>query len=240
MAPRFRRFSLTGPVAVLALLAAVLACNVPGASRPQDARATVVAVYGTITAQAQITPGGAVITPSAPMTPGPTLSLSPSATPSATPPASRAADGSVITIPRCTGAVTTDGALGEWDAQTAARFALDRAVYGNTRWTGPGDASADARACWTDTALVLGVSVTDDAHVQTEQGETAWQGDEIELLFDGDLRGDYYEARWNSDDVQIGLSPGDFAGLPPSAVRFHPALDESLALMLMAQRPLAT
>ncbi|MCC6904255.1 MAG: hypothetical protein IT326_00330, partial [Anaerolineae bacterium] len=42
------------------------------------------------------------------------------------------------------------------------------------------------------------------------------------------------------DDVQIGLSPGDFAGLPPSAVRFHPALDESLALMLMAQRPLAT
>jgi hypothetical protein len=115
---------------------------------------------------------------------------------------------------------------------------LDTVTYGAGEWLGAADLSGYTRLCWNDNGLFMYVEVTDDVHVQNQRGETSWKGDEVELLFDGDLRGDFYNTVWNSDDVQLGLSPGDFADLSPASVRYHPSISLLAGIELTA-RPLA-
>jgi hypothetical protein len=117
---------------------------------------------------------------------------------------------------------------------------------GGTQWQGDevelvfdADLSGQARACWTGDALYLFVEVTDNAHVQTQTGGTQWQGDEVELVFDADLAGDFYEEEWDADDTQLGLSPGDFADLPPTAVVYRPAYRAAPEVEVAARQPLA-
>jgi hypothetical protein len=104
------------------------------------------------------------------------------------------------------------------------RFALNQVTYGAAAWSGESDLSGYAWACWDDENFYLIVSVTDDVHSQTESGSSAWKGDEVELLLDRDLPGDFLDSDWNDDDIQIGLSPGDFGDNPPAAVRYFPTV----------------
>jgi len=210
-------------LAVLAL--AALACNAP--LEQPDTGATVQAIYLTITAQAGtagVPTATASSSPSA-ETPTPTVGTPPP-TLTPTPPQERSGNGANLAIGRCTGAIAIDRNGSDWAAQIGTlRFTLDTATFGAANWSGTADASAEARACWTAEALYLFLIVTDDVHVQTEQGATQWQGDEVELLFDGDLYGDFYQDRWDDDDVQLGLSAGNFGDLAPSAVRYHPVVE---------------
>jgi hypothetical protein len=69
----------------------------------------------------------------------------------------------------------------------------------------------------------LAVRVTDDQFVQESAGEAMYKGDVIELQFDANLSGDFHQDILSSDDYQIGLSPGNFGGIPPEAYRWYPA-----------------
>jgi hypothetical protein len=69
--------------------------------------------------------------------------------------------------------------------------------------------------------------VADDIHAQNQTGNQTFRGDSIELQIDGDRAGDYGPSV-SPDDYQITLSPGDFAGIPPSAFRFQGANDDEM------------
>ncbi len=215
-----------------------LACGI--GSGQVDTQATVQAVYLTITAQAST--GGASAATGNSLSPVPETSVTstpetqePTVTPTA--PESRTGNGLNLTFSRCTAAFTVDGDDTDWQTQsTLSRFALTDVPFGRNEWLGPSDLSGYARLCWSDSALHLFVEVTDDIHVQTEQGRTAWQGDEVELLFDSDLHGDFYDDVWGDDDTQIGLSPGDFADRSPAAFRYHPNERQEPDVQIAARR----
>ncbi len=236
-----RLTTLPAATITIALMLAALACNA-GANRP-DVAATVQAVYLTITAQAATAGVPVTDTPvgspsQATTTSTPIQTYTPTASP--TPPDSRSSNGPDIAIVRCTGGITVDGDSADWAMLSDVwPFVLTTSTYGAEQWSGTSDLSGQARLCWTDNALYLFVEVTDDAHVQTQTGSNAWKGDEVELVFDGDLRGDFYEKRWNNDDTQLGLSPGDFSDLPPAAVRYFPSIQGMDDVQLAARRPIA-
>jgi hypothetical protein len=224
-----------------ALIAVALACNVAGVSQP-DSGATVQAVYATITAHAGTLAGGTQ-SQAVTATPGGAAASGTPPAPSitATPPDSRSGNGTNLTFTRCARSLSIDAELGDWAAAgEIARFALSDNTHGAGNWTGADDLSGTARVCWTDTALYVAIEITDDVHVQTETGGTAWKGDEVELLFDGDLPGDYYDEMWDTDDTQIGLSPGDFEALLPAAVRFFPSVATAEDVRLAARQAGAT
>ncbi|MBN1122915.1 MAG: hypothetical protein JXJ17_17700 [Anaerolineae bacterium] len=220
--------------AVSAILLSVLACNTSFGSQP-DTPATVQSVYATITAHAE--EAGLSTTAIATEEPAATgdTTVDDLDVLTATAQAARTGNGTNLTFPRCSDDITVDGSSQDWEAlEGVPRFAINQATYGAANWEGPDDLSAYAWACWTDEILYLIVTVTDDVHVQTENGATAWKGDEIELLFDRDLSGDFLEAEWNDDDIQIGLSPGDFEDNPPAAVRYFPTVRDLDAVGIAA------
>jgi hypothetical protein len=236
MTGRSNRWML--PLMLLAL--AALACNAAGFEGP-DAEATNMAVFATITAQAATagipqTASGEGVTATPPPA-SPSVTGTPTISP--TPPEERTGNGPRLTFPMCGGALTVDGDLADWLSGEGAVFALDAVTYGATAWSGADDLSGQARACWTEDALYLFVEVTDNAHVQTQEGSRQWQGDEVELVFDADLAGDFYEEEWNEDDTQLGLSPGDFVDLPPGAVVYHPAYRAAREIEVAARQPIA-
>jgi hypothetical protein len=217
-----------------AILVAVLACNTGFAEEP-DTPATVQSVYATITAHAG---DAALPTPtgeqSASTTPD-SGSSTDSEAPTPTAQAARTGNGTNLTFPRCSNGITIDGDNQDWETlEGVPRFAVDQATYGAGAWSGESDLSGYAWACWDDENFYLIVSVTDDTHVQTESGATAWKGDEVELMLDRDLSGDFLDADWNDDDIQIGLSPGDFEDNPPAAVRYFPTLRDLDSVVISA------
>jgi hypothetical protein len=162
----------------------------------------------------------------------------PTVSPSPTPPDTRTGNGAVVNVPRCGAAITVDGDPADWNGQSGIPiFALVDNTFGAGEWLGTDDASAVARLCWTDQALHLFVEVADDIHVQTRTGGDQWQGDEVELMFDGSLQTDFYDDEWSSDDTQLGLSPGDFAGISPSAFQYQPRINTTLLVTVNARRP---
>jgi hypothetical protein len=216
----FRTLSiLIGVLAMLTL--ASLACNAAG--NQADSAATVQVFYITITAQAG--------TPLVPTQVGEIASLAPSlaATPTSlitpTAPASRSGNGSNLVIAQCANDVAIDGSDADWTSQSGViGVSLNQNTYGASEWSGPNDLSGYARLCWNSGGLYFFVDVTDDVHVQEQRGETSWKGDEVEILLDADLRGDFYNTAWNNDDYQVGLNPGNFADLPPAPYRYHPTI----------------
>ncbi len=217
---------------LIMLVLAALACNVPDGSGG-DTEATVQVVYSTITAQAGMSPVP-TDTPTEAATATPTTTGTPTVTP--TPPENRTGNGDNLTIPRCTKTVTVDGGDADWKQQAGVTpFALTHNTFGEAEWQGADDLSGRARMCWIDSMLYLFVEVTDDLHVQTQQGRTAWKGDEVELVFDADLRGDFYDEDWNDDDTQLGFSPGDFGDILAGVMEYHPA-DKALDDVEIAAR----
>jgi len=203
-----------------------------------DTQATVRAFYATITAQAAS--GSPFPTREVTGTSGPSSTPPPSITPSAspTPPEARAGNGVSFIIPRCQNAMAVDADDSDWNSYRGTVVGMTTVTFGEEEWQGTSDLSGQARLCWAEAALFLIADIVDDIHVQIERGIRQWRGDEIELLFDGDLRGDFYETNPNEDDVQLGFSPGNFADIPPAAVQYRPILDDSVPLEVAARRPI--
>jgi len=53
-----------------------------------------------------------------------------------------------------------------------------------------------------------GLTSKDDVFVQNQTGELIFKGDSLELLFDTNLAADSHSVLANSDDYQLGISPG--------------------------------
>jgi hypothetical protein len=111
-----------------------------------------------------------------------------------------------------------DGALTEWDGFPI--FESRYLVYQIEDWDGSDDLHARWRLGWDLANLYVAIEVTDDLHVQSQVGNQIFRGDSVDMQFDTDRLGDLGN-RLSPDDFQITLSPGDFAGLPPSAFRFQ-------------------
>lgn len=216
-----------GGAASLAL--AAMACTAPGAQQP-DTQSTVNAIYATITQQANLPPmtATAVAATAHPLQATPTQLIP--ATP--TPPDAR---GPLTVIHTCPNAITIDAKQNDWPGSVTT-VNVDQIVYDpNKEWAGADDLGGAAKLCWTADALYLMVNVTDNVHFQTQSGENSYLGDEVELLFDSDLRGDFYATLWNGDDNQLSLNPGDFKALPPSTYRYRPSAGPTNAVQIAAK-----
>jgi hypothetical protein len=87
-------------------------------------------------------------------------------------------------------------------------------------------AQAVWRLGWDGSNLYAAAVVTDDVHVQTQQGNQIWRGDSLELQIETNpARNGRTLAPSN---FQIALSPGNFSNIPPSAVRFQGTADGAI------------
>ncbi|MDR3578215.1 MAG: sugar-binding protein [Anaerolineaceae bacterium] len=212
-----------------ALLIGVLACNLPGSGQLPFSNTTtpdftmtalfsalltptpgqMVAVTDTVipqpsqTDQATIAPTDTSV-PTQPATPTNTA-LPPTPTP---PPP-------VILPQRGTGAFvirymynkpTLDG---NWDDFPSQIYSANTIVYGASNWTGPDDLSSSFKLAWDNTYLYVAAKVRDDKYVQNATGSDIYKGDSIEVLLDTNFYGDFYTQQLNSDDYQLGVSPGN-------------------------------
>jgi len=219
-----------------AVLAAAVACDLPGAAPPTPF--VFPTPNETLTAVFAPTPTAPAVDVPSP-TPPPTVAAT-VVTPVVAPPTatlgslSSRPNGSVLEALHLASAPTIDGDLAEW---ASLPYASDRIVYGSSRWTGAGDVSAKFALGWDAAYLYLAVRVTDDKYVQVASGDDIWMGDEVEVQLDADLAGDYHTASISSDDHQLGLSAGNFGSLGPSAYRWYPqALRGSLSTSTVAGR----
>lgn len=181
----------------------------------------------TPTAVAQTTSAGATVT-------------APSIAATATLPGETRAD---VVASRLAAAPVIDADVGDWAPGTVAAGAVASPflVYSAPAWDGSDDLAADWRLGWDADNLYLFVTVTDDTHVQTQTGNQIFNGDGISLQFDTQRAADLGPGL-SPDDIQIDLSAGDFAGVPPVAFRFRGSADGRMsdapgARIALAGRP---
>jgi hypothetical protein len=123
--------------------------------------------------------------------------------------------------------IALDGRLDDW---SGAWYPISAVVQGREEWTGPSDLSAAFQVMWAPEGLYLAIAVNDDVLRAGPDGSDMWQGDGIEVHFDRLLAEDFFDARANDDDTQIGLTPNatfvylrGYRWLPPAAeARFDP------------------
>lgn len=111
-----------------------------------------------------------------------------------------------------------DGNLEGWSDLPS--YASSQLVYSAGNWDRTDDLQAFWRLAFDKSNLYIAVLVLDDIHVQTQTGNTIWQGDSIEMQIDTDRDGDYGPGL-SDDDFQLAISPGDFFGLKPEAYRYR-------------------
>lgn len=167
-------------------------------------------------------PTAAPLTPestSFPVAPTATLAQSPTTAPTTAPTIAPPPVGpGDVTAPAFASPPTIDGDLSEWAGVPGYESVY--LVYNVGSWDGTDDLTAVWHLGWDANSLYVGVSVTDDTHVQTQTGNQIFRGDSVDMQFDTDRTGDYGDGL-SPDDFQITLSPGDFAAIPPSAFRFQ-------------------
>ena len=140
---------------------------------------------------------------------------------------------------------TIDGQLGEWydfEPHRDRRYGMFHEIcdaeaeeYCGNR-TGGDDLSGRFFIAWDTANLYLGIEVTDDVHVQVQGGRLLWRGDGIEIKIDADLLGDWGDEELNNDDGQLGLSPGDFASLPPGGFIWLPSEEPGTMISVAARK----
>ena len=109
--------------------------------------------------------------------------------------------------PRLSQPLTVDGDL--WDfRQIEYSPSIERRLY--PTWS-------QVFTAWDNEYFYVGADIRDYRIVQNQRGARLFQGDHIEVWFDTDLQGDFDVPGLNEDDFLIGLSPGNFEGLPPEA-----------------------
>jgi len=115
---------------------------------------------------------------------------------------------------------TIDGNFDEWNQE---RYPVQQVVYGASDWNGARDLSAFVLLGWDEHFLYLASRVRDERYVQNASGHNIYKGDSLELLIDTNVSGDYYDTSMNSDDYQLGLSPGSIGGdVAPEAYLWFP------------------
>ena len=214
---RTRRIVLT--LAALAL--ALFSCTLPGATPPTPfvfptPNQTLTAIFAPTAATTPAPPPTSEGLPTVAVTPVETTSALPTATsvglsrPNGTPiEAAFLADAPVI-----------DGDLGDW---STSAYGLTQIVYGASHWSGLADASGVVYVGWDETHMYLAARVTDDKFVQVSKGASLYLGDGLEIQLDTNLAGDFYVARADGDDYQIGLSAGNFGSISPQAYVWYPS-----------------
>jgi hypothetical protein len=141
------------------------------------------------------------------------------ATPELPPPASD------VVAPRAAAPLTIDGDPLDWAGLPS--YSSPYIVFTDDAWDGSDDLAASWQVSWDDANLYFVANVADDTHAQNQTGNQTFRGDSIELQIDSDRAGDYGPSV-SPDDYQIALSPGDFAGIPPSAFRFQGTNDDQM------------
>lgn len=130
-----------------------------------------------------------------------------------------------VTAVRAAAPPTIDGNLNDWPETMRVEAAFR--VYENEAWDGSEDVTAVWQLAWDNTNLYLGVTVTDDALVQTQTGNQLFRGDSVSLQIDTDSADDG-ETLVSPDDFQLDFSPGDFSTLPPATFRFRGTADNRM------------
>lgn len=152
----------------------------------------------------------------------------------------RTENGQNMSIPEALIPPVIDGDLSDWEGAGTPFNAPDITFQKGREWRGPEDLSASFYFAWDATNFYVAATVTDNLHIQfaRTRGYDLYKGDDIELWFDTDLAGDFAVREANADDFQLGLSPGDFAGLEPEAVFWNPdRSDERNAMVRVAAKP---
>lgn len=103
------------------------------------------------------------------------------------------------------GAPSLDGLLDEWAGDWTP---ISNVVFGGASYVGPGDASGEFQVRWTQDGIYLAIRVRDDVYRSGPDGTAMWQGDGLEIHFDGQLALDYDSTNVNEDDYQVGVSFG--------------------------------
>jgi hypothetical protein len=132
-------------------------------------------------------------------------------------------------------APTIDGILNDW---TTTAYAADQIVFGPSNWVGANDASATYYIGWDTGNLYLGVRVRDEAHVQINSGTNLrylYKGDDVEIQIDANLSGDFTRTTADSDDYQLGLTPGNFGTITPQAYLWMPVALEGTRTSVTVQ-----
>lgn len=136
-----------------------------------------------------------------------------------------------------------DADLADWGG--FMQFASPYLVYQADGWDGSDDLVAVWQVSWDDDYLFFAFDISDDVHVQNQTGNQIFRGDSIDLQIDTGRAGNFSPVI-SPDDLQITLSAGDFAVLPPSAFRFQGTADNEMRdapgghNILVAARPSAS
>ncbi|KAF0111682.1 MAG: hypothetical protein FD147_693 [Chloroflexi bacterium] len=212
-------------IVVFLLIAFVVAsCNLPGTTTAdpvtqQTPNATLTALFDTSkNIPATITPP--VIETAAPVLPTvelPTAMVVLTATPTATIAVPATEQPTAVPMVRSNAQMVAkflatppiqDGTYAEWVEKTT-KYTLPYRVWGASNWTGQKDLEGAFAAGWDSTYLYIGVKVTDELYTQKKTGDQIYMGDDVEILIDTNLLGDFYNTSLDKDDYQLGLSAGN-------------------------------
>jgi hypothetical protein len=225
-------------VAFLLVLLLLVGCNLP--TKPTSTVVpsippvdlTVTALFETAMAEP---PTDTPAPPAVATSTQPPATLTASPVPATNTPVSTSTHTAVPTIPGARGGVsvvapfmstapTIDGDWTEW--KTAAKeYPATNVVFGKSQWQNADDLSASYYVGWDSNFLYIAVKVHDDKYVQLAHGANIYKGDSIELLIDTNVAGDYYVKQLNTDDYQIGISPGNpsISDENPEVYRWFPS-----------------
>lgn len=136
-----------------------------------------------------------------------------------------AENGPDMTAIHLTDPITIDGSLDEWDLSACTVIdQADNISFGDPAgWSGADDLSATVCYAWDDDNLYIGFDVLDDVIVQAYTGTDIWRGDHVEIWFDTQLQLDFETEAASDDDFQLGVSPGNFADVPPAFFIWTPS-----------------
>jgi hypothetical protein len=115
---------------------------------------------------------------------------------------------------------------GVWDEWTAKQYPAKFLVYGTNKAGGKTlDLEGAFSVAWDNNYLYLAAKIYDPVYVQEASGANLFKGDSLEILFDNNLTGDFSTKSLDSDDFQLGISPGQGSklGNKPEAYLWYPS-----------------
>jgi hypothetical protein len=221
MAKKIRSLIVVG-----ALFSGILACNLPGSGQLPFSNTTTPDFTMTALFSALLTPTpGQIIAVTDTSVPSPTQTEEPTITATNTSepptPTDTPAPPTVTPVPAVVLPVRGAGTFvipymytpptldGNWDDFKGQTFSANTVTYGASNWTGSDDLASSFKLGWDNKYLYVAAKVRDDKYVQDSTGSNIYKGDSIEILLDTNLYGDFYTQQLNSDDYQLGISPGN-------------------------------
>jgi Carbohydrate family 9 binding domain-like len=230
-----------------ALVAATLACEIPGTASPTPfalptPNLTLTAIFAPTFTPTEAPPTEVppptlamptfTVTSTVPTTPG-----APTATAN---PAAGRPNGTPVNAPFLTVAPAIDGNLSDWVGGQSTGYGVAACTYGCNLRSSDSDLSGTVYLGYDSTNLYLAAQVRDDKYVQVTSGRNMYKGDDVEIQFDANLTSDFTSTSLSSDDYQIGLSAGNFGTISPNAYRWYPrALEGSLTTVVVKAKQVA-